>query len=305
MGYADTYCYLCGCCLHGIWHHWENEFDEPVSKWINITQWMNDCTILLRTQEVIENVRDEGSGMTFDKDGKEFFVYPERPAELSTDTLGGIVVHTDCLKFIKNKYKIELKYNDLPDIYKIGTPYCPLKIDYGEVENYQNQDFEWMEIIKNKKMQYILDSPLKNSQKQKYIINIINQLKIKMDPKRKSPLCSATLFEPNTIKLGHDNKFWIVNKNKWIYIPVDEIFYYQLQKKFNANDTKMKQIIKYLDKLKRLGESCSKNHKNNGNLLLVKVEYKNKTTFYVDLISFYTKLTPDSYLIKNLDFAGK
>ena len=57
-------------------------------------------------------------------------------------------------------------------------------------------------------------SPLISTINAKRIDNIFKQLKLKKD--RKGPSLSASFYKSGIIKFGNNNKFWIINKNKWI-----------------------------------------------------------------------------------------
>ena len=56
-------------------------------------------------------------------------------------------------------------------------------------------------------------SPLILDKNAKRIDNIIKQLKIK--PNRKGPTLSASFYKSGIIKIGNNNKFWIIKNGKW------------------------------------------------------------------------------------------
>jgi hypothetical protein len=136
-----------------------------------------------------------------------------------------ICIHYNCWNYIKITHGIELHYNNLPINYinkkkEIGEP--PLmNINYGEIKKYWSQymNFYKMYIDKNT---YMLENPLidVNVKNINRIKKIISQLKLKKEL-RPSPSISATFYKINTIKLGNNNKFWVVKNNKWFQINED------------------------------------------------------------------------------------
>jgi hypothetical protein len=165
----------------------------------------------------------------------------------------GIFMHYDCWKFVKITYGVELHYNNLPvnyiDISKkalLGAP--PLmNIDYGEIKKYWSQDMEFYKMSTDKNT-YMLESPLvtSNTKNINRIKKIVSQFKLKKEL-RPSPPISATFYKNNTIKLGNNNKFWIIKNNKWNQIKEDVI-----KKKINF-DIKNKLLYKIMD-TPRIGE---------------------------------------------------
>jgi hypothetical protein len=150
----------------------------------------------------------------------------------------GILLHYDCWKFVKINYGIELQYKHLPINYKIfksgsGTP--PLmKINYGEIKKYWGQDMDFEKMYKDNNM-YMIQNPLipSNTKNISRIKKIISQFKLKKE-QRPSPSISATFYKNNIIKIGNNNKFWIIKNNKWNEIKEDVI-----KKSFNIKSNKL------------------------------------------------------------------
>jgi hypothetical protein len=184
------------------------------------TQWMNNCSMLLIDNSIIHDVKEVSCNIGFCK--KNFCAQNIGKYTLSSDYsfkelgLYGIFVHTDCWKFIKKNYKIDLKFGDLPKLQN-NTYSKIFDINYGSIEKYWSQYFEFDEIVIDKK-EYLCSSPLKNDKNIKQIKKNINSLKIKNDTKRISPSSSATFYNEGTIKIGKNNIFWIKKNNKWIII---------------------------------------------------------------------------------------
>jgi hypothetical protein len=96
-----------------------------------------------------------------------------------------------------------------------------MKIDYGEIKKYWNQYMQYDKMYIDKNI-YMLDSPLltTNIENIKRIKKIVNQMKLKKEL-RPSPPVSATFYKNNDIKLGDNNKFWIIKNYKWMEIKED------------------------------------------------------------------------------------
>ena len=60
----------------------------------------------------------------------------------------GVFIHTDCYKHIKLKHNIKLTYSNLPLLDNGKSNYYkPFEyINYGEIENYWHQEFEFINI---------------------------------------------------------------------------------------------------------------------------------------------------------------
>ncbi len=250
MGIWDSFCFACGCPCH---HYFENnieyiegvyekylkngkrikgKFDKELCKKIdndpkyieklkNIvvkTRWLDKCTFLTNCDKVIHDCIEVGANIVFkDKKGVQYYqdvnynIYPE----LENKTKKGIFLHDDCYKFIKSKYKIDLKYSDVA-IIPSSNDYNKInhKIKYGEIEKYwaQNFDFEKMMIDNN---EYMIEPPLKNEKNAQRIKKIITQFKFNTDKKRRGPAVSATFYPEKTIKYGINGLLWIKSNGKW------------------------------------------------------------------------------------------
>jgi hypothetical protein len=223
MGCWDIFCFICGNTCHGdlktddLEYNVSNQFSKKL-------QWLNKCTFLTANNEIIHNCKEISCNIDF-KDNKgniyeHVFKYNTKYYNDYDYYYGvnkniGIFLHTDCWKFIKNTYKLELKYLHLPIIYKNITENKIFNIDYDKIEKYWSQDFNFKQVLDDKN-EYLCESPLKNEKSAKRIKHIFCKLKIKNDENRKSPLTSATFYDENSIKIGNDNNFWIKNGGKWI-----------------------------------------------------------------------------------------
>jgi hypothetical protein len=187
------------------------------------SQWMNKCSMLLINDKVIHGLSESACNIQFCK--KDFYAnhidkYVDKSDFYFTNSgLSGVFIHSDCWKFIKKNYKIDLKYSNLPKLYDNNDKgyYKMFNFSYGPIEKYWHQDFLFDQIVLDKK-QYLCSSPLKNDKNLIQIKKNINALKIKNDSKRVGPSASATFYSDGDIKLGKNKKFWIKKNNKWIEI---------------------------------------------------------------------------------------
>lgn len=263
MGIWDTYCLICGnSCFAEKDLEFILKFQFKVTadiKGLNSKlKWLNNCTVLAANNDVIHGCNETDGGATFFKDKKiaytcdifnGFFDY------FRNDYINkGIAIHTDCWKFIKKVYKIELKYKDLPiseQYYnydaKIGD------VNYGSITKYQSQFMEYHKMYLDKNI-YMVTSPLSKTDESKKNIprikKIISQFKFKNDPKRKGPSVSATFYNEGSIKLGNNNKFWIKQNGKWNEMK-DEVITKKIEFKKNTKN-------KIINDIPQLGEFNNK-----------------------------------------------
>ena len=252
------------------------------------TKWMDKCSILLINGQVVHGVKEKSCNVEFYK--KNFHATHIQEGlnnDCSFELNGncGIFIHTDCWKFIKKNYNIGLKFSDLPKTIYVGNHNYNknFNINYGDIEKYWAQDFDFAQLVVDKKM-YLCSNPLLNDNNVKQIKKNIKELKIKNDVKRKGPSASATFYNDGDIKIGNNKHFWIIKNNRWIEIndPVIKI-------KININVKKLnKKQINYLNKIPFIGQynsnpifilSYKEIKKNLGTIeLILNESYKN--TFY-------------------------
>jgi hypothetical protein len=213
---------------------------KDMKELIKKTRWMDKCSMLQINDTVSHGYKEYDCNNLFCKK-KECIEHLEWA---SVDTLSdkyGIFIHTDCLKYVKKKYGVELRFSNLPKI-NMQTTYNKhlFDVNYGEITKYKGQDFNFLQIAIDMKS-YLCSSPLKNDKNISQISKNIHALKIhKMnDKKRKSPNVSATFFKDGEIKLGKNKKFWIISKNKWVEIKEDVI---SIKVEFDKNN---KSIMNY------------------------------------------------------------
>lgn len=247
MGVWDIFCFICGNTCHTMFSGYEENNSENIVKKLNELnkkiKWLSNCSFLKEDDTIIHNVIYGCTNIGFSK-GNNYYEHITfgfgKYILRSKDISYGYFLHTDCWKYIKKNYNINLKFSNLP-------PYITNKYDktfdinYGEIENYWGQDFNFPMIINDNK-QYLCSSPLKNDKNIKQIKKNINNLKLKNDPDRKGPSVSATFFSEGDIKLGNNKFLWTIKNGKWIEIKEKPI---KMKIKINLNnlDKKEKKIV--------------------------------------------------------------
>jgi hypothetical protein len=234
MGCFDIFCILCGNPYRQAFEEEEEDEFKAINykKVREDTKWMNDCTMLLASGEVVKNVSEDScNGDFIDNNKKTYFAIYDGSIRdkfwLKHGIDRGLFIHTDCYEYLSNKIGKELRF----DMFNIsinknnGSILQQLyNIEYGDIENYWDQNFNFVEITLDKKY-YYLSSPLDNNKKNIIRLNkIISQFNIKKT-KRIGPEISASISELNIYRIGNDNNIWQNIKHKWTKITNLEIIY--------------------------------------------------------------------------------
>jgi len=225
MGF-DIYCCICGnSCkgadfnyLKGLFNAYKvNISDKELKKIESNLKWINNkITLYANNQNKLcknNNCHVENHLPFRDPSSDEY----------------GILLHYDCWKFIKIIYNIELQYKNLPVNYKDennkyiqdNTQPLLMNVNYGDIKKYWGQDMDFYNMYLDNNL-YMLQSPLYTGKNVTRIKKIIKQIKLKKEL-RPSPSISATFYKNNIIKIGNNNKFWIIKNNKWNEIKEDVI----------------------------------------------------------------------------------
>lgn len=218
------YCFICGNSCHpfneGIFYEFENIENQSNKNMIfklkdlyDKTKWLESCTLLLENNQVIHGAEEHSCSIDFYK-GREHYEHISC-AKFTNKNLKCIFLHDDCYQYVKTKYGIELTFGHLPP-YNVKSINL-FNIKYGEIEKYQKQDYDFPQIIKDRK-QYLCLSPLLDGKNITQINKNIRALNLKNDPKRKGPAVSATFYKTGDIKLGNNGMFWTISKGKWAEI---------------------------------------------------------------------------------------
>ena len=285
MGCFDVFCIICGNPCHKMFDDYLdiiNEYNttkkrikynnyifeaylknpnliKDLNKFRKETIWMDKCSMLLTNNKVEHNCKEINCNIRFvNKNGhynhlignfnsmNENYLYSENT---------GIFIHTDCYKYIKLKYNVELKYGNLPLIdsknYNDKNYLKTIKfIDYGSIENYWNQDFDFLKVFLDNKS-YLCSTPLNNDKNISQIKKNISLMKISNKYLlRPSPPRSATFYSNNNIKVGNNGKLWIIKNNKWNEIKKELC---EIIITFNSKKIDKKQI-NFLKKLSFIGQ---------------------------------------------------
>lgn len=240
MGCWDVFCFICGNPCHSLSIEYIEEqieldkkskqpfiktmikrieamttFNKEVKALNRNTRWMDRCSMLLANDQVVHNVSEIACNVVF-SDKKISVEHISSSDNNLSNYPYGIFIHTACLKFIKKQYNVALKFSSLPPVKPNGNKL--FAIPYGGIEKYWDQQFNFIDIILDKKT-YLCSDPLKNDLNVSQIKKNISKLKLKNDPNRKGPSVSATFYSAGMIKLGNNKKFWIIRGNKWMEMP--------------------------------------------------------------------------------------
>ena len=221
MGCYDSYCFVCGNRPYSIdlakyvaEARREGEktmTDSQVNHALGHSKWMDNCTFLSSNGQILHNMTEVDCNVGFARKGdREHYQADFR------DGKGGVWLHTDCWKYISEKYKKKISIFDLPVMLKkhsIKAQDIGINVKYGKIEKYWQQDTDYNQMYLDKN-QYMICSPLTNNKKNLARINrILGKYKIKQG-ERKGPNVSATFYTNGTIKFSN-KAFWKKKSGKW------------------------------------------------------------------------------------------
>ena len=224
MGCWDIYCFVCGNTCHSsdidiTLENYKNKnklnkLIKKIKEINKITKWMNKCSMLLVNNKVVHNLKEINCNVGFcDKKGNHY----EHLTNLNNiKENSGIFLHTDCYKYVKLKFGIQLKFKDIP-LRKIYNHDKLLPINYGKIENYYKQYFNFFDVVKDNNS-YLCYSPLMKEKNINQINKNSKALKIKIN--RPSPSVSATYYEKGDYKIGNNGKIWVIQNGKWIELKL-------------------------------------------------------------------------------------
>ena len=195
-----------------MYKNYSDNFVKNLKELSKNTKWMNKCTMLLSSNKIVHGLEEVQCNVGF-RDKKNN-IYEHTGFTTKNNENIGIFLHTDCYKYVKKKYNIELLYKDIP-IINVNGYYQLKNQNYGKIEKYHEQYFDFKRLI-NDNNQYLCSSPLINDKNIGQINKNIKALKIKGD--RPSPSVSATFYKDGIYKLGNNKKIWKIKSGKWIEI---------------------------------------------------------------------------------------
>jgi len=284
MGCFDLYCFICGNSCYDVDFNELENIDILKQEKNNINKsikWLKKCTVLLANNKVIHDCFDSNCSGVFSLKKKkksnstELFDCTGNKNKFTTYfsniTNFGIFLHDDCWNFVMKKYGIKLEYQNIPvlNLYQgrdimYGRVCTEDNVNYGAITKYWSQymNYEKMFLDNNIWMAY---SPLVNNSKNNIRIKkIIKQLNLKKID-RPSPSISATFFRNGNIKIGNNNKFWIIVNRKWKEIKEEEV----IQKKYN-NIKINNNIVSNINNIPQIGSY------NNKMIFIKNYNYNNK-----------------------------
>ena len=203
-------------------------------------QWTQKISIITSAEQLVHNCVNEGEGPAKCDEG-EYSIEPYFWHLGFAKNGYGIIFHNVCYKLLQQKFHYNLKFADVCRLIDQNDALClihPLS-KYGAIAKYMPLiESTWIEVYKHDK--WLFNSPLKDAQNQKRIINMWGPLIIRFNknPPRPSPAESATMFKPGTILIGYDQKPWIVTDqngiHKWVKYdkPYKNIIYNDEVKQF-------------------------------------------------------------------------
>jgi hypothetical protein len=241
MGCWDIYCFVCGNRCYQFPNNIESYLNNKkidknkihelyyhlVLTMSKETEWLNNCTLLTPDDNIYHSCKEKQCNIEFlTKDNKYILFNKSSISKPYFDKffggMFGVYLHDDCWKYIEQKFKIQLKYSNLPIINKKNmspVQYISNKvfdfINYGKIEKYwDGQYFNILKLIEDSNF-YLSQSPLKKNKNISQINKNIRKLKLHEDNKRVGPSVSASFYPNDSIKFGNNKKFWIKKNNKW------------------------------------------------------------------------------------------
>lgn len=250
MGCWDIFCFLCGNTCHGPLNDFIESFLENMEYYESImntqnkkklfienysdvyknyiknpkkfldklktlknnTKWLNKCTFLSADGSINHQCGEIACNISFQDNKGNNFVHQTFLDGFNINY--GLFIHTDCWKFIKKEYNINLSYKYLP-INKTGiTDKIFNFIDYGKIEKYWAQDFNFDKIISDNNEELCI-SPLKSKVVANNIKKVFSKLKIRKYEGRQSPPVSATFYKEGIYRIGNNGNIWFIKNGKW------------------------------------------------------------------------------------------
>ena len=258
MGCSDIMCIICGLS-YSNWYMKEQGFDKEE------TNWLDNCTILTLDDKVISNCKNADCYSKFEKSGtsitfEAFGYFQTNNISDYSDLINlGSFLHTDCWKFIEKEYEIKLKYSMIPFMLNIKKKkvnyYHPVLLDhinYGTVEKYWGQNFNFEKLIQDQN-QYMYLSPLIDNKNAQRIKKIISQIKLKKED-RKGPQISSTWYSDSSYRMGNDDMIWYTKNNKWNQLKIKLNIIKILLSYKDTKNKNVKKLYTILNKIRQIGQ---------------------------------------------------
>jgi hypothetical protein len=236
MGCWDVFCPICGLSCNQqeylldaneVMDQLTNGQRQELTQILSKGSYLSQCTFLTIDDQVFHGCQETACNITFECKNKTFesindgrqIDYFANVSNRGSDAFG-MFIHTSCWKWMKREYKIDLKYSDLPVVTPLKFENEPIVgIDYGPIKKYWSQDFDFIQLIKDKKGWMAANLLRNNPQNHSRVQRIVSQFKIKRDANRKGPVSSATFYPEGSIRIGKNKRFWIKKGSRWVEIP--------------------------------------------------------------------------------------
>ena len=199
MGCWDVFCPICGLSCN----QQKYILDEPeamdnlsVAQQKEIQQilskgaYLAECTFLTIDDQIVHSCKEIACNIKFKCGNKIFenindgrYIDHFRPRNRLTPDTFGMFVHTSCWKWMKREYKIDLKYSDLPVVTnkEVKNSEPIVGIAYGPIEKYWSQDFDFIQLIKDKNGWMASNLLKSNPKNHARVQRIVTQFKIKRE----------------------------------------------------------------------------------------------------------------------------
>ena len=189
-------------------------------------KWMNDLLLLHWSGMILEiALADTWIQKFTDKSGVEH--------NTNENTH---IVHRDCYKVTKLKYGDYTSLNK--EFYKKSRQ--PEYIDYGFIKNYDSQYYNWIRYFYDD-IDYVLESPLKNSKNKKRILKINHHFSKKINPAFVDFLSVYKINNKIPTYINKNNQLITDEKYVWMKNIMDDTF--------PLDDNLRNKYMKYFEKI--------------------------------------------------------
>jgi hypothetical protein len=113
MGCFDIFCIICGNPPHSILIDEEYAIDKiknNMAHYKKITNWMNKCTILTASGQIIKSCKEKSCNVEFVAKNKTRY-YETHHSDPSGEQYKGFFLHDDCFDFVKKTIGLSLRYD--------------------------------------------------------------------------------------------------------------------------------------------------------------------------------------------------
>lgn len=226
MGIWDEYCLICGGPIRndfdGVQEIYSDESDTDYKAKIKEYDWLNKLFLILSNNKIMKaNNKQYNSYGEIVINRKVYTITPFNYHQDWKYVDGyGVVCHQDCYNLLEKSLKYELLFSDVCQLLAEGNSLLKQQSKYAPMNKYISQIFKFY--YADRDNEWILESPLENSDNKKRILNIWKPLviKFKKNPPKPYPCEPANKFKIGTVLEGFDQELWVVKSingiKKWI-----------------------------------------------------------------------------------------